>query len=200
MTDDDLSLREEVALRRAMDELARAVQCPVGDVVGLVDRGRRARRRRRATLGCAVGGVAIAAVLVAVSVVPKPDAAVVQSSSSTTAGLAPLALKPRPEDHTDQRGLPLPQPAHPMVGTSYPYNWFAHCGMVYITFGGKTWKVDHPVVVPSMHPDANGVTWGPPIIPGYVTPISSTGIRFDAPTYITAVPLHLTTDEVPTCS
>lgn len=94
----------------------------------------------------------------------------------------------------------MPKPAHPVVGTSYPYNWYAHCGMVYITFSGKSWKVDQPVVVPSMHPDAHGITSEPADVPGYLTLRSPTALRFDAPTYITGVPLHATTEAPPLCS
>jgi hypothetical protein len=109
-----------------------------------------------------------------------------------------LSLRPRAQPHG--YAGPLPQPAHASIGTPYPYDWFAHCGMVYIAFAGKVWKVDHPVTVPAMHPDANGVTWGPPVVPGYVTPVSANELRFDAPTYITGVTLHRTTDTIPLCS
>lgn len=193
---------QEAALRRGMSEFVEAQHGPGLAIPDLLDRCRRVRRRRRVTFAAAAGVLAIAAVTGAVATTQQSVTVTVTpaASSSATGTLPPLSLKPRAEDHTFQGSLPLPQPAHPGIGTSYAYNWYAHCGMVYISFDGKVWKADEPVAVPKMHPDAKGVTWGPPIVPGYVTLLSPTTLRFDAPTYITGVPLHITTDKVPICS
>lgn len=129
-----------------------------------------------------------------------PLAAVRSTTTATNGGLPPLPLPARTDDARSRAGLPMPQPEHPVVGMPYPYNWYAHCGMIYITFGSKAWKVDHPVTVPSMHPGDQNVTVEPPDVPGYVTLTSPTSLRFDAPTYITGVSLHVTAEAPPLCS
>jgi hypothetical protein len=131
-----------------------------------------------------------------------PAASRATASATTTAptgtALPPLPLTPRTEDP----GVPVRVPARIVelvAGNSYPYDWYSHCGMVYITLGGKVWKVDHPVTVPAAHPDAHGIVTEPLNVPGYVTVLSPTALRFDAPTYITGVPLHVTDETPPLC-
>lgn len=193
---------EQAALRRGMNEFADDRRGPGLAIPELLDQCRRIRRRHRATLAAATGVLAIAAVTSAVGLAQKQAPVRVTPAASATVrtGLPPLPLKPRAEDHTIQEANPLPQPPHPVIGTSYPFNWYAHCEMVYISFGGKIWKVDHPVEVPRMHPDFQGITHGPPIVPGYVTLTSPATLRFDAPTYITGVPLHPTTEKPIPCA
>lgn len=199
--------QEESVLRRGMSEFAQAQAGPGPALSGLLDRAHRARRRQRAVRAAAAGVCVIAVATVGVAFAQRsttqtaaPPAASRNTMTPSNGGLPPLPLPARTEDARSRAGLPMPQPSHPVIGTSYPYNWYAHCGMVYVTFGGKAWKVDQPVTVPPMHPDSRVTSVGPPDVPGYVTLTSPTSLRFDAPTYIIGVPLHRTTETPPICA
>jgi hypothetical protein len=47
-------------------------------------------------------------------------------------------------------------PSDTEVGVAYPFQLYAHCTPTYATFGGTTWKVEHPVPDPPGEPFARG--------------------------------------------
>jgi hypothetical protein len=217
MTHDDsggLGPQEEAALRRGMRDFVRDQAPPGPRTAGpvLLDRCHRARRRRRAARAGAAAACVLAVATGAVGVgqwtgtggaAPVATAATGSTwapAASGTDGPLPLPLPARTEDDRTRGGYQEPLPAVAVTGVPYPYNWWSHCGLTHIFFGGKVWQVDDgPVPVPAAHPDADGIISDPLNVPGYVTLLSPTTLRFDAPTYVTGVLLHAVRQRPPLC-
>lgn len=195
----DPTPEEEDLLRRGLHDLAANETGPVAAPVGaLVRDGRRTRRTRHAIL------VGSAALLVAcgsvvgvnatgrTSTVTQPAA----SSSASTAATA-TSLPARTVDPTHQQL----GPAHPVVGPAYPYDLLVHCGIRYAVFGGRSWQTNQEIDAPTPTPDPRtGVTTVTGMLPGYMTLVSATEARFQAPGLASPVVFHVMDHDAPPCA
>jgi hypothetical protein len=133
-----------------------------------------------------------AGVQVAATVAPTRPA------STATTGTA-AALPARTADPMNEQV----GPADPAVGRAYPYDLLVHCGIRYARFGGRSWQTDRMIAAPKPVPDrSTGVTTVTGLLPGYMTLVSATQARFEAPGsgLTVAVDFHLMRGDTPLCA
>jgi hypothetical protein len=158
--------------------------------------GRRARRMRMLTQTAAVAAV-LAAGISAFAIAGPTGGHDGQGSPIAARPSQPAAtwsLPPRSFAGTPQSG-----PAHPALGTPYPYDLFTHCGIHYATFGGRTWATATALPEPTPTPDAHGTTTYTGYLAGYMILVAADEADFTTGGS-TPIVFHPTTQTAPLCA
>lgn len=159
-------------------------------------RGRRARRTRQAGAVCAVALIVTSGSLAGLRLTggdPHPPPTLSSPAPAPSTAPAPLPTRTFDFDHL-QLG-----PRHPVVGARYPFDLTVHCGIRYAEFAGRSWRTDQTVPVPYPTPDPEThLTTEYGMMAGYLTVLTPTAIRFDAPR-IPPVTFHAMPGQAPLC-
>lgn len=115
------------------------------------------RHRRRVLAGMSLGVLVVGIPTAAAVATSGGPSAHVTAPATASGGTTTQASAP-----SSEAGPPLPPdvfgPAAPQIGVDYPFSLLTHCGIDYVTFGGRVWRAVPPEPEPVRVPDANGMT------------------------------------------
>jgi hypothetical protein len=87
-----------------------------------------------------------------------------------------------------------------MIGVTYPYDLYVHCGGEYAWFGGQRWIADHLPADPGPTPDENGMMIYTGYIAGWMTKLDSVTAIFTFSGSRTPIVFRVTEEEPPLCA
>ena len=108
---------------------------------------------------------------------PHPPITQTSARSVTDASAAPEVAPGRaaPEPPAEPAGLTVR-----MLGRTYPFDLYTHCGIEYAPFGGKTWKAVTPLPEPRAKAGEDGITVYSGYTAGTMTLVDASTARFVA--------------------